>query len=406
MKERLKPVIRPVNTKLTKLFTEFFQSEQSSGIVLILCTLIALIIANSPFGKSFIDFWHIKLGFETSRIGLNLTLEHWINDGLMAIFFLLIGLEIEREIYIGELSDLKSASLPIIAALGGMAVPALLYFLLNQGTATQNGIGVPMATDIAFALGVLALLGRKVPTSLKVFLTALAIIDDLGAILIISVFYVGDFSFLYLILALGIYGLLLIINRLGVHGLPFYLIPGVFMWYFMLQSGVHATVAGVLLAFALPFGDGSETSPSYKLQHFLHKPVAFGIMPIFALANTGIPLTGRWIENLVAPNSLGVFAGLFLGKPLGIFMAAFLAVKAGLSQLSADLAWKHILGAGFLGGIGFTMSIFITLLAFTDPGIVQSTKISILLTSLLAGFAGFLILNRQAPNGSVNNANV
>jgi Na+:H+ antiporter, NhaA family len=406
MKERLKPVIRPVNTKLSKLFTEFFQSEQSSGIVLILCTLIALIVANSPFGKSFIDFWHIKLGFETSRIGLNLTLEHWINDGLMAIFFLLIGLEIEREIYIGELSDLKSASLPIIAALGGMAVPALFYFLLNQGTETQNGIGVPMATDIAFALGVLALLGRKVPTSLKVFLTALAIIDDLGAILIISIFYVGDFSFLYLMLALGIYGLLLIMNRLGVHGLPFYLIPGVFMWYFMLQSGVHATVAGVLLAFALPFGDGSETSPSYKLQHFLHKPVAFGIMPIFALANTGIPLTGRWIENLVAPNSLGVFAGLFLGKPLGIFMAAFLAVKAGLSQLSGDLAWKHILGAGFLGGIGFTMSIFITLLAFTDPGIVQSTKISILLTSLLAGVAGFLILNRQAPDGSADNANV
>lgn len=406
MKERLEPVIRPVNTKLSKLFTEFFQSEQSSGIVLILCTLIAIIVANSPFGKSYIDFWHIKLGFETSRIGLNLTLEHWINDGLMAIFFLLIGLEIEREIYIGELSDLKSASLPIIAALGGMAVPALLYFLLNQGTETQNGIGVPMATDIAFALGVLALLGRKVPTSLKVFLTALAIIDDLGAILIISVFYVGDFSFLYLMLALGIYGLLLIMNRLGVQGLPFYLIPGVFMWYFMLQSGVHATVAGVLLAFALPFGDGSETSPSYKLQHFLHRPVAFGIMPIFALANTGIPLTGRWIENLAAPNSLGVFAGLFFGKPLGIFMAAFLAVKAGLSQLSADLAWKHILGAGFLGGIGFTMSIFITLLAFTDPGIVQSTKISILLTSLLAGVAGFLILNRQAPSGFADNANV
>lgn len=405
MKERLKPVMRPVNTKLSKLFTEFFQSEQSSGIVLILCTLIAIVVANSPLGKTFIDFWHMKLGFETGRIGLNLTLEHWINDGLMAIFFLLIGLEIEREIYIGELSDLKSASLPIIAALGGMVVPALFYLLLNQGTETQNGIGVPMATDIAFALGVLALLGRKVPTSLKVFLTALAIIDDLGAILIISVFYVGDFSFLYLMLALGIYGLLLIMNRLGVHGLPFYLIPGVFMWYFMLQSGVHATVAGVLLAFALPFGDGSETSPSYKLQHFLHKPVAFGIMPIFALANTGIPLTGRWIENLVAPNSLGVFAGLFLGKPLGIFMAAFLAVKAGLSQLSADLGWKHILGAGFLGGIGFTMSIFITLLAFTDPAIVQSTKVSILLTSLLAGVAGFLILNRQPSNGSADNAN-
>jgi NhaA family Na+:H+ antiporter len=322
----------------------------------------------------------------------------------MAIFFLLIGLEIEREIYIGELSDLKSASLPIIAAIGGMALPALFYFLFNRGTETQNGIGVPMATDIAFALGVLALLGKKVPVSLKIFLTALAIIDDLGAILIIAIFYVGDFSFLYLMLALTVYAGLLILNRLGIHGLPFYLIPGVLMWYFMLRSGVHATLAGVLLAFALPFGDGSETSPSYKLQHFLHRPVAFGIMPIFALANTGIVLNGRWFESLAAPNSLGVFAGLFLGKPLGIFLAGFLAVKTRLSQLPGDVSWKHIIGAGFLGGIGFTMSIFITLLAFDDPEIVQSTKISILLSSLLAGISGFLILRGQTLRSSKENA--
>ena len=398
MKEKIKPVLRPVNKKLTKLFTEFFESERSSGIVLILCTITAMVIANSPFGKSFLDFWHMKLGFETSGIALNQSLEHWINDGLMAIFFLLIGLEIEREIYVGELSDLKSASLPIIAAIGGMALPALFYFLFNQGTETQGGIGIPMATDIAFALGVLALLGEKAPISLKVFLTALAIIDDLGAILIIAVFYVGDFSFLYLMLALTVYAGLLILNRLGVRGLPFYLIPGVLMWYFMLQSGVHATLAGVLLAFALPFGDGSEKSPSYKLQHFLHKPVAFGIMPVFALANTGITLSVRWFENLSAPNSLGVFAGLFFGKPLGIFLAGLLAVKTRLSQLAGDVSWKHIIGAGFLGGIGFTMSIFITLLAFDDPEIIQSTKISILLSSLLAGVAGFLILSRQTLN--------
>ena len=398
MKEKIKPVLRPVNKKLTKLFTEFFESERSSGIVLILCTITAMVIANSPFGKSFLDFWHMKLGFETSGIALNQSLEHWINDGLMAIFFLLIGLEIEREIYVGELSDLKSASLPIIAAIGGMALPALFYFLFNQGTETQGGIGIPMATDIAFALGVLALLGEKAPISLKVFLTALAIIDDLGAILIIAVFYVGDFSFLYLMLALTVYAGLLILNRLGVRGLPFYLIPGVLMWYFMLQSGVHATLAGVLLAFALPFGDGSEKSPSYKLQHFLHKPVAFGIMPVFALANTGITLNVRWFENLSAPNSLGVFAGLFFGKPLGIFLAGLLAVKTRLSQLPGDVSWKHIIGAGFLGGIGFTMSIFITLLAFDDPEIIQSTKISILLSSLLAGVAGFLILSRQTLN--------
>jgi NhaA family Na+:H+ antiporter len=395
VKVKFKPVIRSVNTKLTTLFTEFFDSEQSSGVVLILCTLVAILIANSPWGKGFIDFWHIKLGFETNRIALYQSLEHWVNDGLMAIFFLLIGLEIEREIYIGELSSLKNASLPIVAALGGMAVPALFHFLFNQGTETQNGVGVPMATDIAFALGVLALVGSRVPTSLKIFLTALAIIDDLGAIAVIAIFYVGDFSLTYLMLALAIFGGLLIFNRLRIHALPVYLIPGIVMWYFMLQSGVHATVAGVLLAFALPFGDGSETSPSYKLQHFLHKPVAFGIMPIFALANTGIPFTGRWIEGLTTSNSLGVFAGLLLGKPLGIFMASFLAVKIKLSQLSEDLSWKHIIGAGFLGGIGFTMSIFITLLAFTDPDVIQSTKISILLSSLLAGVTGFLILRRQ-----------
>lgn len=400
MKEKIKPAIGSVNSKLTQLFIEFVDSEKSSGIVLILCTITAIVIANSPFGKSFLDFWHMKLGFEARGIALNQSLEHWVNDGLMAIFFLLIGLEIEREIYVGELSDLKSASLPIVAAIGGMAIPALFHFLLNQGTETQNGIGVPMATDIAFALGVLALLGSRVPPSLKVFLTALAIIDDLGAIVIIAIFYVSDFSFLNLILALAIFAGLLVLNRLRVHGLAFYLIPGLVMWYFMLQSGVHATVAGVLLAFALPFGDGSESSPSYKLQHFLHKPVAFGIMPIFALANTGIALSGRWFEGLTTSNSLGVFAGLFFGKPLGIFLASFFAIKARLSQLSADLSWKHIVGAGFLGGIGFTMSIFITLLAFSDPQIIQNTKISILLSSLLAGATGFLILRRETSDNS------
>ena len=403
MREKIKPAIASANTKLTELFTEFFDSEKSSGIILILCTLAAILVANSPWGKGFIDFWHVKLGFETGSIMLNQSLEHWINDGLMAIFFLLIGLEIEREIYVGELSNLRNASLPIVAAIGGMAVPALFHFLLNRGTETQNGIGVPMATDIAFALGVLGLLGRRIPASLKVFLAALAIIDDLGAILLIAIFYTSDFSLMYLLLALGVYRGLLVLNRLGVNGLPFYLIPGVVMWYFMLQSGVHATVAGVLLAFALPFRDGSETSPSYKLQHFLHKPVAFGIMPIFALANTGIVFSGRWFEGLTTANSLGVLAGLLVGKPLGIFTASLIAVKTGLSQLSADLSWKHIIGAGFLGGIGFTMSIFITLLAFNDPEIIQSTKIIILLSSMLAGLTGFLILSRQTSNGSKGN---
>lgn len=384
-----------MKTKLTKLFVEFFETEKSSGIILILCTVVSIAIANSYFGKNYSDFWHTKIGFEIGGIALNYGIEQWINDGLMAIFFLLIGLEIERELYIGELSDLKNATLPIVAAIGGMATPALIHFLLNRGTETQAGISIPMATDIAFALGVLALSGSRVPVSLKIFLTAFAIIDDLGVIVIIALFYVGDFSLLYLVLALGIFAGLLILNRLGVRRLPVYLILGVVMWYFMLKSGIHATLAGVLLAFVIPFTRGDEESPSYKLQHFLHKPVAFIIMPIFALANTGIALTGNWLAGLTTSNSLGIFAGLLIGKPLGIILFSGLAVKLGLSKLPNDVLWRHIIGAGFLGGIGFTMSIFITLLAFGNPEIVQSSKISVLLGSLVAGAVGFLILNRQ-----------
>ena len=394
-----------MKTQLTKLFVEFFETEQALGVILIPCTITSIAIANSYFGAGYLDFWHTKVGIEIGdTISLKYSLEHWINDGLMAIFFLLIGLEIERELYIGELSNPKSASLPIVAAVGGMATPALLHFLLNRGTETQEGIGIPMATDIAFALGVLALLGNRVPISLKVFLTALAIIDDLGAIVVIALFYVSDFSLLYLVLALGMFAGLLMLNRLGVHRLPFYIVPGFIMWYFMLKSGVHATIAGVLLAFAIPFGRGDEESPSYKLQHFLHKPVAFIIMPLFALANTGIALAGNWLEGLATSNSLGIFAGLFFGKPLGIVLFSLLAVKLSLSQLPSDVSLKHIIGAGFLGGIGFTMSIFITLLAFSNPEIVQNSKISILVSSLLAGSVGFLILNRQTA--SISNRSV
>ena len=382
--------------KLTKLFSEFFDSEKSSGIVLVLCTIASLSIANSLLGEGYLGLWQTKIGLDAGGVHLKYSLDHWINDGLMVVFFLLIGLEIEREIYIGELSDLKNATLPIFAAIGGMMTPALFHFLLNRGTETQSGFGVPMATDIAFALGVLALLGNKIPLSLKIFLTALAIIDDLGAILVIALFYVGDFSLTYFLLSVGVFAGLLILNHLGARGLVYYLIPGIFMWYFMLQSGVHATLAGVLLAFAIPFGDGGEKSPSYILQHVLHKPVAFLIVPLFALANTGIVLGGEWVKNFTSVNSMGVFLGLFLGKPLGISLFGFLAIKFGLAQLPGDVSWKQIIGAGFLGGIGFTMSIFITLLAFADVDIVNSTKISILLTSLLAGGTGYVILSRNS----------
>jgi len=385
-----------VKTNLTTLFTEFLKSEQASGIILILCTMTAIVIANSPFGKGFLDFWHSKVGSEIGDLHLKYSVEHWINDGLMAIFFLLIGLEIERELYVGELSDVKNASLPIFAALGGMATPALLHFGLNWGTATQRGMGIPMATDIAFALGVLSLLGNRAPVALQIFLVALAIIDDLGAIVVIALFYVHDFSLLYLVLALGIFVGLLILNRLQVHRLCLYLIPGLIMWYCMLKSGIHATLAGVLLAFAIPFTHDNDTSPSYHVQHFLHKPVTFIIMPLFALANTGIVFSGNWANSLLTSNSLGILVGLVLGKPLGIVLCTFLAVKLRVSQLPSEVVWRHIIGAGFLGGIGFTMSIFITLLAFGNPDLIQGSKISILLSSLVAGATGFLILRRPA----------
>jgi len=390
--------IEPVKAKtkqLVNLFAEFFESEKASGIILILCTVTSIAIANSSFGELYLDFWQTGI--------LNHSLQHWINDGLMTVFFLLIGLEIERELYIGELSDPKNASLPIAAALGGMATPALLHFLINRGGATVDGAGIPMATDIAFALGVLALLGNRIPVSLKIFLAALAIIDDLGAIVVIALFYVAEFSLHYFSLALGMCAALVVLNRLGVTRLCVYLIAGCVMWFFMLKSGVHATVAGVLLAFAIPFRRGDHASPSYRLQHFLHKPVGFVVMPLFALANTGMALTGNWMEGLATPNSLGIAAGLLAGKPLGIALFSYLAVKAGLSQLPNKVFWKHIVGAGFLGGIGFTMSIFISLLAFKNPGLIESSKLSILLSSVLAGTIGYLILSRQPadePDGS------
>jgi NhaA family Na+:H+ antiporter len=391
-----------MKTKLTKLFKEFLENEQASGIVLIVCTAISIIVANSYLGKGYVGFWHHEAGFEINNFVSNYSfafkhsIEYWINDGLMAIFFLLIGLEIERELYVGELSAPKDAILPVLAAIGGMMIPAALYFGLNLGTIMQNGIGIPMATDIAFALGVLALLGDKVPVSLKVFVTALAIIDDLGAIIIIALFYVDSFSLLYLILALSVFAVLLMLNRLKVQKLFIYLVLGVAMWYFMLKSGVHATLAGVLLAFAIPFRHESDDCLSDKLQHILHKPVAFLIMPVFALANTCISLNGNLLGGLTTSHSLGIMTGLLLGKPLGIILFTFLAVKLGLSKLPNDIRWRHIVGAGVLGGIGFTMSIFITLLAFDNTEIIQTAKIAILVSSLLAGLTGYLILNRKA----------
>jgi NhaA family Na+:H+ antiporter len=310
----------------------------------------------------------------------------------MAVFFLLVGLEIEREIYIGELSDIKNATLPIASAVGGMVIPAALYLMVNWGTPTQSGFGIPMATDIAFALGMLALLGKRIPFSLKVFLTALAIIDDLGAILIIAIFYNTGIAWVYLGAALGIFGVLLLLNRLRVYRLFVYLLLGVVMWYCMLQSGVHATLSGVLLAFSIPFGKNDDTNISYHLQHSLHKPVAYVILPLFALANTGILLNEGWISNLTSFNSVGIFSGLVLGKPLGIALFAAFSVWLGWGKLPEGTTWKHIIGAGMLGGIGFTMSIFISNLAFEDAGLIQLSKIAVLMASLLATLLGLSLL--------------
>ena len=370
--------------EITKLFRDFFESKKAGGFILIACTLLSLFLANSIWSENYLHIWHYQLG--------NHSLEHWINDGLMTIFFLLIGLELEREIYDGELSNIKNALLPISGALGGMVLPAGLFLLLNFGTQTQSGAGIPMATDIAFALGILSLLGNKVPTSLKVFLTALAVIDDLGAILIIAIFYTGDLNSINLIIALSIFGTLLLLNRLKVHNLIPYLIGGAFMWYFMLNSGVHATITGVLLAFAIPFGSGSEKSPSIILQDILHKPVAYIILPIFALANTAIIINSDWHLALSQNYTMGIALGLIIGKPIGIALFSYLAVKLKICSLPEDINWKAIIGVGFLGGIGFTMSIFITLLAFSDAEHIDNSKIMILISSLVAGIIGLLFL--------------
>lgn len=377
-----------IEKRLSDTFKEFAASGKAGGVILILCTIASLLVANSAWGPSYLGFWQIVLG--------GLSVELWVNDLLMAIFFLLIGLELQRELRNGELSDLRNAMLPIIAAFGGIAVPALTHFLLNGGTPTQPGMGIPMATDIAFALGVLSLLGSRVPASLKVFLTALAVMDDLGAIIVIAVFYTAQLSVAYLAGALGMFLALLLLNRaLRVKALWPYLLGGALMWFLMLKSGVHATIAGVLLAFTIPYSHQQDdgASPAHRMEHVLHKPVAYLILPIFALANTGIVIGAGWAGELLSPNSLGILLGLVAGKPVGIFLATFAAVAIGLCRLPLDLAWRHVLGAGLLGGIGFTMSIFITNLAFVGHAeVINASKMAILTASLIAGILGFIWL--------------
>ncbi len=381
-----------LTNRLSATFVSFFESERSSSLLLIGCTLLSVLLANSAMGNAYVHFWHQDV--------FGMSLEHWVNDGLMAIFFLMIGLELERELYSGELSSVKKALLPAIAATGGVIVPALIHLFFNAGTNTQAGIAIPMATDIAFALGIIALLGSRIPASLKVFLVALAVIDDLIAVIIIAVFYTADLNLLYLAAALSTFAFLLFCNlKLRIMSLPLYLIGGVLMWVLMLKSGVHATIAGVLLAFAIPYSAKSEDShsPSHKLENFLHKPVAFIILPIFALANTGVILSTDWASQFLQTNSLGIMTGLILGKPLGIYLSSYLAVSYRVCQLPEGLNWNHIFGVGLVAGIGFTMSIFITNLAFpAQTDLINASKIAIFSASLIAGTLGYLWLARYS----------
>ena len=371
-----------------EVFKRFFRSGQVGGFLLLICVAISILIANTASKEGFESFLQTKLGFGA----VNYSILAWINDALMAIFFLLVGLEIKRELLEGELSSLKKASLPVIAALGGMIVPASIYFLFNKGTESASGWGIPMATDIAFALAIIAMLGKSVPTSLKIFLAALAIVDDLGAILVIAVFYTNQIHFDYLLMAGGVMVILGLMNYFGVKNLFFYLIPGIFLWYFIHHSGIHATIAGVLLAFSIPTNDTDVESPLEKLEHFLTTPVNYLIMPIFALANTNITFQKEMISGLFSPLGLGIVVGLFVGKTIGVTLFSWLAVKLKFANLPSGAGWKHILGLGMLAGIGFTMSIFIALLSFSDPLHILEAKFAILTASVLSGVVGFVFL--------------
>ncbi len=370
--------------KLQKLIHAFIGNEKSGGILLIICTAVSLFLANSAVGHSYTHFWHEPL--------LGKTIEFWINDGLMTIFFLLVGLEIKHEMLSGELSDVRQSMLPLLAALGGMLVPAAIHLFFNYGTATQSGVGIPMATDIAFSLGVLSLLGNRIPLSLKIFLTALAIIDDLGAIIVIAVFYSSSFSLLYFGLAIGIFAVLMLLNRFGVRNLIPYLLLGGLMWYFMSLSGIHATITGVLLAFAIPYLKGSDDSPSLKLMDWLEVPVAYIILPVFALANTGILVEKDWTDQLTSVNSLGIILALVIGKPLGILLFSGIGSLLGWCKFPTGVSLSSFIGVAMLAGIGFTMSIFIALLAFDTPELIGDSKIAVLIASGISALLGFVVL--------------
>jgi NhaA family Na+:H+ antiporter len=435
----------PVIVRILRPFQQFAARETSSGLILLGCAAIALAWANSPWGASYEHLWEQSITIGHPRFALTMSLHHWINDGLMAIFFFVVGLEIKRELLIGELSTRETAALPIAGALGGMIAPALIYAAFNAGTPGARGWGIPMATDIAFAIGALALLGPRVPTALKVFLVALAIADDLGAVVVIAVFYTADLSFRSLGVAALLFAVLLGANKLGIRHTFVYALLGIVLWLAVLNSGVHATIAGVMLALTIPartrinesefiarveesvanFRSADEPgtsvltnpghqyaihqleeacedaqAPLFKLEDKLHTLVAFVIMPVFALANAGVRIGGGTAGVLTSAITLGVVFGLVFGKPIGITLLSYLSARSGVAALPGDATWRALHGVSWLGGIGFTMSLFIANLAFAGTPLLEQAKVGILLASAIAGVTGWMILRRMFEPGA------
>jgi NhaA family Na+:H+ antiporter len=396
------PPSRPPSTAdlLVKPFQEFTKIEASGGILLLAFAVAALIWANSPFGQSYVDLWHVKVTVGGGALRLEKDLLHWINDGLMAVFFLLVGMELKRELMDGELASPRKAALPIFAAVGGMVVPAAFYLALNLGGPGEAGWGIPMATDIAFALAVLAALGSRVPTALKIFLTALAIVDDLGAILVIALFYSGTLKGSALGVGAMAVGALFLLNRAGFRRFLPYGVLGLVLWVAVLKSGVHATVAGVLLAFTIPANEVGEEhhSPLEHLEHALHPWVAYMILPIFALANAGVTFGGT--SGGAQAVTMGIILGLVLGKPIGVLVFSWIATRMGMAELPERVSWRDILGVGFLAGIGFTMSLFIAGLAFPEPEFLSASKVGILAASVAAAVLGVGLMIRRGGGSS------
>jgi Na+:H+ antiporter, NhaA family len=439
---------RPLIARVLGPFQQFFSTSAAGGLVLLLTTAVALAWANSPWSDAYHHLWEAPVTVGAPGFNLSMTLHHWVNDGLMTVFFLLVGLEIKREVLVGELATRRTATLPVAAAVGGMVVPALLYAMLNARGPGAAGWGVPMATDIAFALGILAMLGDRVPSGLRVFLAALAIADDLGAVLVIALFYTSTLSWVALGGAAIVFVFLLGLNRAGARRPLTYALLGVVLWLFVLASGIHATIAGVLLALAVPArtlisedeflaaaeaslaefraadepgstvltnpghqaalqnlenaADGAQ-APLQRMEHSLHGLVAFVIMPIFALANAGVPLGGEVATAVRSPITWGIVLGLALGKPIGITLASYLAVRAGAADLPTGVSWRQVHGAAWLGGIGFTMSLFVAGLAFRDATMLDTAKLGILGASVCAGLIGYILL-RRSSRVSMSNA--